>query len=754
MGIVLGLIAAGAVVTAALVYFFARGEQPDMSPATIDDLNVTQATEGSVVPIVYGRVRITGNIIWYGNLLSREQSESSKGGDDITTGYKYWLDVWQAVCRGKISWITTYVQDEEKEVSATTTLTNDGTQATYPSATAITWGSDDPPGENANKLPGVAHVFYRRMLLGTNQTMVPTIHFVVQRDLSSIGVTNHTLSNGSNAHAIIYDILLGAGAVPSQIDITSFNTAGTYWYNKGYGLNIKFNKQEKAKAKIARVLNYVGGVFGVNNENQFILKALDENDSSVDTIETEDWIEFDFARRTWLDTFNEFRGNFIDADQDYSTRTLIARNPANAALQGRKRPMSVDLTAFRDQTTASKRLWEIMKRESYPYSRIRGVTTLKFFEVVVGEIVTVNNSDYNIAGAEFRVVAKDVAELDQNKIGWELEQFSETLFDNYYSPGGDSGWTPVDTTPEALVYQSIYELPYNPLTVTDRAYLLLAARENNFESGWETIISTTGSDYESLGIYNGWAQYGTLDEQYPATTYSIDDEVGILYTPYRDDPQFLSLSRTDLFVTERYALLENEIVKFQTVTPEGVGSYRLTGVIRGMFNTTPATHNSSTAIWLFELNTNNILTGITSSDFYVKYLPYYRSTYVDEGDASAIHVTTVYNRAQQPWIPTAVKAVRSGSDVTFTIYTTTQFYDGAGKLGAATQTDYVPTSVDDQLEVYDSIEGSGSSHFLTSGTDSRSIAGAFTYYARQKNGTYTSSWVSVYVDTTDGTYWS
>jgi len=748
MGLVYALVAAVVIIGGlVLASVLAKGQQPDMSPASTDDLNITQASEGAVVPIVYGRVRITGNIIWYGNLKSKEVKEKSggKGGSsEVVVGYRYWLDIWQAVCRGKITWIETYVQDDLETVSAEVTQENDGTEETFPTY----------PGADANKLPGVAHVFYKQMLLGDNNTVVPTIHYVVERDLSSAGVTNPTLSNGANAHAIIYDILLEAGALPSQFDLSSFNAAGTYWYNKGYGLNIQFKKQSKAKEKISHVLGMVGGSFGVDHENKFRLKAFDENDTYVDTFDTEDWGDFNFQRRTWYDTYNEFRGNFIDADQDWSQRTVIARNPANAALQGRKKPLSVDLTAFRDLDTASKRLWEIMKKESYPYARITGSTTLKFWEVNVGDIVRVNNSEYNIADADFRITEKNVTEIDQNKLTWEMEQFSETLFDANYSTGGEPGWIPIDTSPDALVYQGYYELPYNSLTGSDRVYLLLAARVNSFEDGWEVIFSTTGSDYTSKGDFSGWSQYGTLDEAYTVNTYTIDDEIGILYTPYRDDPIFESLSRGDLFATHRYALMGNEIVKFQTVTAEGASSYRLTGVIRGCLNTTPSTHNSGSAIWLFNFGVGSILTGVTSSDFYMKYLPYHGGSKVAESSATAMHVTTVYNRAQQPWIPMAIKAERSGSSVILTIYTTTQFYDGSGKLAADAQNDYTPISVDDTLEVYDSDEGSGASQFLTTGHDTRTKAGAFIYYARQVNGSYQSSWVSVSVDTTDGEYWS
>ena len=41
----------------------------EMKPASLSDFSITQANEGQPIPIVYGRVKIPGNIIYYGCLL-------------------------------------------------------------------------------------------------------------------------------------------------------------------------------------------------------------------------------------------------------------------------------------------------------------------------------------------------------------------------------------------------------------------------------------------------------------------------------------------------------------------------------------------------------------------------------------------------------------------------------------------------------------------------------------------------------------
>lgn len=734
-----------AIAGAALAYFMSKGSNPDMAGPDLTDMNVTQASEGSVVPTTYGRCRVSGNIIWYGNVITTEEKEKAggKGGggsDKITIGYNYYIDIWQAICRGKAEIIQTYVQDEVKTPTAAATSFNDGTQSTYPT----------DPGQYANAINGVAHIFYDKLYLGMNVTFVPTIHFLVERDLSSVGVLYPELTKGANPAAIIYDILIEASALPVQINTASFNTAATYWNTKDYGLNIKFDKRTKAKQKIAEVLGFVGGAFGLDNDSKFIVKAFDPDDSSVATIDTEDFLEFTFARKTWFDTHNEFRANFTDETKDYTPRTIVARNAANAALQGRTKSMAIDLTAFRTIEKASERLWEVCKRESYPYASIKFKTTLAYYEVNIGQVVTINNNEYNIADAEFRVMTKDVTEVDKNIVGFTAEQVSETLFDDNFATGGGPGWTVPDYAPDKLIKQALYELPWNPYTGFDRAYIMLCARVNGWETGWESIISNTGTDYLSAGTFSGWAQYGTLDETY-VITHTIDDTIGILYTPYREDPEFQTVTRTDLFAVNRYILIGNEIMRFQTVTVEGAGSIRLTGVVRGVLNTTPAQHNAAAPIWLFNLS-ENILTGLTSSDFYIKYLPYFKEEKVDPAVATAIHTTVIYNRAPTPWDITRIEGVRSGSDVTINWWPVGKTNAGAGYLSADAQTDAAPYVYDGDFEIYNSATGIGAVEVVDNTTWNESRAGAITYYVRARYQGFNGPWASVAVGSTDGTY--
>jgi hypothetical protein len=329
-----------------------------------------------------------------------------------------------------------------------------------------------------------------------------------------------------------------------------------------------------------------------------------------------------------------------------------------------------------------------------------------------------------------------------------MVQMTETLFDDSFQPGGGPGWVTPDYSPEALVHQRVFELPWNPVTGYDRAYLMLCARENNHDTGFIAMTSNTGVDYIQHGSFSGWAQRGILKANYnPADHPDIDDEDGIIYEPYREDPVFADLSRTDLFSRNRFVLIGNEIMRFQSSEAYGSGWIRLTGVVRGVLNTTQTSHTTGAEVWLFELS-NNILTGITSDDFYVKMLPYFTSEIVSEAAADAEHVQPT-DKALEVWPPHRLVVTRSGSSCTAEWWPTNKESVGAGMAGTS-QLDSDPMLYDQDFDTI----ANASSLVVAGTTRSYTDASQHTFQVRaRRNGRY-SSYISVTVGTGDGDYYS
>ena len=64
----------------AVISFALRPRTPETPPPSTEDLSVPTAEEGNPIPVVFGRVLVTGpNVVWYGD-LGYEEVRSESGG--------------------------------------------------------------------------------------------------------------------------------------------------------------------------------------------------------------------------------------------------------------------------------------------------------------------------------------------------------------------------------------------------------------------------------------------------------------------------------------------------------------------------------------------------------------------------------------------------------------------------------------------------------------------------------------------------
>jgi hypothetical protein len=407
-----------------------------------------------------------------------------------------------------------------------------------------------------------------------------------------------------------------------------------------------------------------------------------------------------------------------------------------------------------------------MKKMSYPEAQIKSTVGMRYAKRKVGEILDLTHSDYGIINELYRIVGKDDSEHDQNSIELELTQVLESLMElSDTSPtGGGTSWIQTHPTANPPDHQRILELPYTAVYGESPAYLCLAARASQ-EDGFTVLqAAASGGDYAAVTDCSYFSQYGTIAETYPATTYQIDDETGIRFTPDREDPEFDTISRAALFSDTRIAVLYDpstdnfELVAFQTVTPIAQTSdYRLTGVIRGLMNTTVQQWVTGKEIWLVYLG-DNIITDITAGQFYLKLVPFLEGEEADESLCTEITVNYA-GRAKTPWPPTLVKATRSGSTVTVTVWPTTRLYAGAGATDGAGathgsvsgQTDQWPPQFTGSFNYTD--DAWATSANSTSYTWDYTKAGAHTLAVKALANGYLSSAVSVSVGAGDADYY-
>ena len=728
----------------------------DLDPATLAGMQVTSSNEGVCVPFIIGTVRVTGNLLYYGRLTTVAEVEEVDGGpfrsdEEVIVGYHYYMDVWQGICQGPdVTLVDAYVDDKKLDlVSELGTYSfSDGTGTWSPTmyeedgVTELTYSQ-------RLRLNPLCHIFIEQFYLGYNVLTVPTIHFIVNRTTST-GLTGETLATGANLAAVVYEVLIESGASSGSINLTTFEEASTYWYTNGYGINYAFAKERRTREQLRALMQY--GDFSVykNTEGQYCLKAHRDSDTSVASMTEDDFLKFSFRRKGYHECYSDFRATFSDSTQDYSERVVRVRNPQIRRLVGYEKKRTFDLSAITTVDEASRRLWELMKRYSYPWAEIQCTVNQSFWDINPGDVITISHSDYSIEDAEYRVMEKDISQIDKNEITFSLIERLDTLFDSNYDTAGGSASTTPDYSPAAAAYQSYFELPYNRVYEDEPAYLLLVERPGA-EIGFIAKTSPDNTTYTSQRSFGTFSRRGTLIGDYSADTDLIDDSTGILIsTPGSIEDSgfyFTSLSRTELFYFTRCIVIGNELIGYQTITAVG-NNWRLTGLIRGMYNTPVEAHSNDDPVWLTQL-ANNILIGVYMDSFYVKVCLYSALESIETADATAFLVTAT-RKSATPWQPNRIKAVRSGATVTVSCWPTTQVEKGAGWYAPEMEIDAWPPDFEGDLVYWTSNDAT--EVVDTDGAWTISDAASFTLYVKHRRSGVSSDTSSVLVSASDGTY--
>ena len=190
-------------------------------------------------------------------------------------------------------------------------------------------------------------------------------------------------------------------------------------------------------------------------------------------------------------------------------------------------------------------------------------------------------------------------------------------------------------------------------------------------------------------------------------------------------------------------------MKFQTVTLNEDGTATLTGIIRGVLNTTKAAHNVNAAVWIV---TDPECYWVPSSGNIAGYYKICARNIVGTFPIASASPITVgaSSLAQKPFSISRINANRSGSVVNFLVCVRDMTTTGAGVSPSTTFVSASDTDV--VIEWKLSTDSVWTILPVQTGTFTVTNAASFTVNVRAKEfGIYTST-VNLTVGTTDGNY--
>ncbi|GLS88413.1 hypothetical protein GCM10010873_33870 [Cypionkella aquatica] len=155
--------------------------------ARLDTLRITSATEGAVIPRLYGRMRIGGNIIWATDFREETKTTTQGGGKGggggkvKTTEYLYYASFAVALCEGPITGIgRVWADGKAMDLGTVTWRWYPGNEVqTADPFIAAKMGAANTPAYR-----GTAYVVFEDLALATFGNRLPQLSFEVFRPLA------------------------------------------------------------------------------------------------------------------------------------------------------------------------------------------------------------------------------------------------------------------------------------------------------------------------------------------------------------------------------------------------------------------------------------------------------------------------------------------------------------------------------------------------------------------------------------------
>jgi hypothetical protein len=596
----------------------------------IAGFQIQSSVYGIPVPIVYGRARISGNLIHMPaqpRPVKQSGGGKGKGGSGAKGGkspetYNYVGPVAIGLCEGPISSLRFVWQDKQAKQNFSTYQTNGWTLFTGTSsqspwsylttnfpAEAVPYQFTAYVAHSAASFPGNMMSQFGWEVNGFEQNYLG----VGVPDANPADIVEDLLTNviyGANfPSALLYDLtdfrdycaaagLFASPAVSSQQpgrdhlnELYEISNTAAVWSDgvlkhKPYG-DIPLTGNGHSYTPDTTPLYNLG-------DNDFLpmgssLDAGDQGDEvqegSLDPI---------IIHRTEISkAYNQVTVRFADRAYDYNPDQYRADYDAAVALYGPIPMPALDLPAIKTQEVAQQVAQIRLQREQNVRTTYNFNLGWKYSLLEPMDLVTLTDSGLGLSLTPVRITS--VTELP-NEAGfaitaedWPFGTANAALYDSGSASGSmpDMNIDPGDTSTPCII-----ESP-KPL-LQSSLDILIGATGGDDWGGCEVWISTDDVTFTKVGSIVGKAAYGVLsdtlatDPSWPAvdTTHTLGVDISASGRTMED------FSETDFDNLVPLCKVGSEWVAYRDATLTGVGLYDLTRLYRGLYNSPiPASHS-------------------------------------------------------------------------------------------------------------------------------------------------------------------
>ena len=575
------------------------------SEQRILSLQVQQSSQGLTLPVVYGRARVAGNLIWYGDFTTIETKtttrQGGKGGGGVKQediSYTYEAAVMMALCEGEIKGIGRIWRDKEKFESLSQlrlNLAKGGDEQP-------TWTHLQQPKHQAQAInySGTAYIYSPNYEL-TKSAQIYSHNFEV------IGKMGYSSSiPDANPSEIIRDMLTnqnyGCGFPAENLGDTS--VYGVYCRAAGIFLSPVYSEQTEAQQNISELLEQTNSAAVFSQGRLKIVPYGDvklsgngaayvPNLTPVYDLTDDDFIvsgaedPLKVERKTNADAYNQIQVEYLDRANDYNIAVAEVKDQANIEQYGLRPKDAVKMHGICDAKVANHVAQLLLQRALYVRNEYEFKLGWKYCLLEPMDLVTLTDEGLGLDKTPVRII--EIEEDEEGVLTVKAEDF----------PMGAATATAYPTQP-SLGYSADYnKSPGNahapvvfeaPLQLTGgEPQIWMATAGGDMWGGAEVWISTDGDSYTRIGATNKKARFGSLSA--PLASGAVFDRANTLNVEISAG-QMTGGTEQDSRDLLTLCYVDGEFLAYETAELKGVGRYTLGNLTRGAYGSSIDRHSA------------------------------------------------------------------------------------------------------------------------------------------------------------------
>ena len=555
----------------------------------ISEFTVNTAEYGSSVPEVIGTTRISGNVIYYDDFTAHEHKEttkSGKGGRSKQTNitYTYTVAVIFGLCEGTIDrigkvWRNKEVYTYPHEKIELTCFK--GTQNQQPWAYVV--------GKHPNKAMPYAGLAYMAGIvdMGTSASL-PQFNFEVYGKLLSTG-------DGVDVNPADYIRYILDKVGLSNVPIDGLDTYRSFCSHANLLISSPPDATPKqAQAIVNDICKLTNAYFFWSNDKFKIVPAetrpiggwTPDNTiryalTSDDFLPQSNGAMVTYSRKDSSEVYNSFPVEFINRSNGYEKETINYQFNDNIRDYGLRQSPTITAHYFYKKERAVK-VAEMLARKSMLE---RNTYTFKldwaFCRLEPADIVTITDANIGVNALPVRITS--VTEDTKGAIVCTAVRVENVSGEAEYDvhevdrPYVDFNAPPPDVA-QPLIIQPPADLTHEGLEIW------IGARGSAENWGGCTVwVSDDNINYRAVGQLNNSARIGELQQNMTKTaTECVVSCNDVLISGTAQDAQRANT----------LCWIGGECLSYTTATLVSAGVYRLSGLVRGQYNTSAVAHST------------------------------------------------------------------------------------------------------------------------------------------------------------------